>query len=86
MGYERKDAGIIMNKLKKIGCNHKTVKIRSNYIRKGSICDYMYFGNGFDCIEAIEALRAYCVTNALGADMEHWKNVLIDISNNKDIL
>jgi len=83
IGYSSTEATMIMQKLQKLGCNTKTAQIRSNYIRKGSTCDYLHYGNVIYRSEAVNALKAYCETPHFNTDVKFWKKVLKSIQADK---
>jgi len=70
-----------MQCLKKLGCEVKTVKISSNYVRNGVKCDLMYFGNGISRVEAVETLRAYVANIPKEAHLSTWVNLLKELED-----
>jgi len=76
IGYTRVESGIIMQKLKALNIPFKTIKMRDTYVKRGIVCDYMHFCNGFARLEVIKALKAYCDTKPLNVNMPYWKELL----------
>lgn len=86
LGFEQRDAYMIMQRLRLLKCNVSTVKLRSTYVRNGQVCDYTNFCDSVNLGEAIVALGKYISNAKNTANIVKWKQVLdilFDISGDR---
>lgn len=80
IGYNPKEAYSIMDRLRKLNCKVKQIKINADYIRKGVMCNYLHFCDAIDTKEAITVLSDYLDDLPRMAVQAKWKAVLHDLN------
>lgn len=75
-GFTKTESHQVMQKLTQLKCVANKVRIRRNYVKNGVVCDLMYHGDSFPCLEAFVALKAYYDNIPCNANKSLWKKTL----------